>query len=307
MSKSRPFRYGGQAVYEGVMIRGQKTVATAVRAQAGNIVVEPMALPRLYSGSARRLPFIRGMIVMLETLLLGTQALMRSTNLALGEEEEISSGVIWGTIVFGLALGVALFFIAPLLIAKWLIFPFTNPFWGNVLEGFLRILMFLAYLKLTRLLPDLRRIYAYHGAEHKVINAYEHNVKMEPSEVKSFPTAHTRCGTSFLLIVLVVAILVYSLVGRPALWVTIASRLVLLPLIVAIGYELVRLAADHAENGLVHALLRPGLALQSLTTAEPDDSQIEVALAALKNVLDTDSGSGALAPAEATSSSASPG
>ncbi len=300
-SKVKPIRYGGQAVYEGVMIRGQKNMAVAVRALTGNVVVEPMPLSSLYSGKARRIPFVRGIIVMLEALILGTQALMRSTNMALGEEEEISSGLVWGTVVVGLALGVGLFFVAPLLIAKWIIFPYTNAFWGNVLEGLLRIAMFVAYLKLTRLLPDLRRIYAYHGAEHRTINAYEHGVKLEVADVRAFSTAHTRCGTSFLLIVMVVAIMVYSLAGQPALWKMILSRLVLLPVIVAFGYELVRLAADHAEKGFVRALLRPGLALQSLTTAEPDDSQTEVALTALKAVLAADAGEIAPAAVQATS------
>lgn len=290
MSKpAKPFRYGGQAVYEGVMIRGQKTMATAVRTGSGAITTNSRVLSNLYKGKARQTPFVRGIIVLLETLVLGTQVLMKSANMALGEdEEEIPSGLIWGTVVVGLAMGIGLFFVAPLLIAKYLIFPYTSPFLGNVYEGILRIAMFIAYLRLTRMLKDVRRVYAYHGAEHKAINAYEQGVNLEVSAVKAFSTAHTRCGTSFLLIVLVVAILVYSLAGRPALWMTIASRVVLLPVIVAIGYELVRAAADHPHNRVVQALLAPGLALQSLTTAEPDDGQLEVALVALKAALAAD-------------------
>ncbi|MDO8473167.1 MAG: DUF1385 domain-containing protein [Dehalococcoidia bacterium] len=287
---NKPFRYGGQAVYEGVLIRGQKTLATAVRGPTGAVLTDARPLSNLYMGKARRTPLVRGVIVLLETLILGTQALMRSTNMALGEEEEIPSGVVWGTVVVGLALGIGLFFVAPLMIAKFLIFPHTSPLVGNVYEGLLRIVMFVVYLRLTRLIPDIRRVYAYHGAEHKVINAYEHGVKLEVSDVRAFSTAHTRCGTSFLLIVMVVAIMVYSLAGRPALWITIASRIVLLPVIVAIGYELVRLAADHGDSRLVRILLAPGLALQTLTTSEPDDGQLEVALTALKSVLAADAG-----------------
>lgn len=286
------FRYGGQAVYEGVLIRGQKALAIAVRSSTGAVLTDVRPLSSLYSGPARRTPLIRGVIVLLETLVLGTQALMRSTNMALGEEgEEIPSSLVWGTLIVGLALGVGLFFVAPLLIAKFLIFPHTSPFMGHVYEGLLRIAMFVVYLRLTRLMPDVRRVYAYHGAEHKVINAYEHGVKLEVSDVKAFSTAHTRCGTSFLLIVMVVSILVYSLVGRPPeLWKQIASRIVLLPVIVAIGYELVRLAADHAHKRLVRWLLTPGLALQTLTTSEPDDGQMEVALTSLKSALAIDAG-----------------
>lgn len=285
------FRYGGQAVYEGVLIRGQKALATAVRSSTGAVLTDVRPLSSLYSGPARRTPLIRGVIVLLETLILGTQALMRSANMALGEEgEEIPTSLVWGTVIVGLALGIGLFFVAPLLIAKFLIFPHTSPFMGNVYEGLLRIAMFVVYLRLTRLMPDVRRVYAYHGAEHKVINAYEHGVKLEVSDVRAFSTAHTRCGTSFLLIVMVVSIMVYSLAGRPALWITIASRIVLLPVIVAIGYELVRLAADHAHKKFVRWLLTPGLALQTLTTAEPDDDQMEIALTALKSALAIDAG-----------------
>jgi uncharacterized protein YqhQ len=293
------FRYVGQAVYEGVMIRGQKNLATAVRTTQGTVEVETRPLPKLYMGKLHRTPFLRGIIVMLETLVLGTQELMRSANMSLGEEEEMSSSVVWGTVVIGLALGVGLFFVVPLLIAKFLIFPHTSPLVGNLLEGLLRIAMFIAYLKLTRLMPDIKRIYAYHGAEHKVVNAYEHGVKLEVNDVKEFSTAHIRCGTAFLLIVLVVAILVYTLAGRPALWIIIASRIVLLPVIVGIGYELVRAAANHSDNHFVRTLLIPGLALQTLTTAEPADDQLEVALKAMNTALavDADEPIGSPAPA----------
>lgn len=294
---ARPFRYGGQAVYEGVMIRGQKTMATAVRTTAGSIVTNSRPLSSLYRAKARGMPLVRGVIVLLETLILGTQVLMESANMALGEdEEEISSGLVWGTVLIGLILGIGLFLVAPLLLARFFIFPYTSPLLGNVYEGLLRIAMFVLYLRLTRMLKDVKRVYSYHGAEHKVINAYEHGVNLEVTEVRRFSTAHTRCGTSFLLIVLVVAVLVYSLAGRPALWITVASRVVLLPVIVAIGYELVRAAADHPQSKLVRALLAPGLALQSLTTAEPADDQLEVALVSLRAVLAADSPSPPQAP-----------
>ncbi|MBI2857092.1 MAG: DUF1385 domain-containing protein [Chloroflexi bacterium] len=286
--QARPFYYGGQAVYEGVMIRGRKSLATAVRTQAGAVAVESRPLNPIFTGRLRQTPFVRGVIVLLETLLLGTQALMRSADMVLSEEEEIPQGLVWGTVVLGLGLGVALFIVAPLVIARYVIFPYTSPLVGNVLEGLLRIAMFLAYLKATRLLPDIRRIFAYHGAEHKVINAFEHGEPLGVEPAKRYPTAHLRCGTSFLLIVLVVAIAVYALVGRPTLWLMLLSRLVFLPVIVAIAYEAIRFSADHNRSPYIRALLRPGLALQSMTTAEPTDAQIEVALAAMMKVLEDD-------------------
>lgn len=273
------------------MIRGQKSMAMAVRTMGGAVTMESQPLSTLYTGRLRRTAFVRGIIVLLETLALGSKALMRSANMALSEEEEeISSGVLWGTLGVGLILGVALFLVAPLLIAQFVIFPFTSPLVGNLLEGLLRIAMFVAYLRATRLMPDLRRVYAYHGAEHKVVNAFENGEPLDVEHVRKYPTAHLRCGTSFLLIVLVIAIVVYSLVGRPSLLVSIASRVLLLPVIVAIGYEIIRLAGNHGRNRLLRAVLSPGLALQSMTTAEPGDDQIEVALAAMRQAIETDTG-----------------
>ncbi|MEW6034607.1 MAG: DUF1385 domain-containing protein [Chloroflexota bacterium] len=304
-NKTRPFYYGGQAVYEGVMIRGQKHLATAVRVPSGQIAMDTRPLPSLYLGRLRRTPFVRGTLVLLETLVLGTQALLRSADLALAEEEvKVPTGAVWGAVAAGLALGVALFLVAPLLIARYTIFPFTSPLVGNILEGLLRIAMFVAYLKATRLLPDLKRIYAYHGAEHKVVNAFESGEPLELESARRYPTAHTRCGTSFVLIVFTIAILVYALAGRPSIWVSITLRIVLLPVIVGIGYEIVRFAANHGNNRYVRMLLSPGLALQSMTTAEPADDQIEVALAAMKSALATDS---AGQPTASEDAQASPG
>jgi hypothetical protein len=282
---SRTFHYGGQAVYEGVMIRGQRCLTMAIRSSSGEIIVHSQPLPGVYMGRLRNTRFIRGIIILAETVVLGTQALMRSANMALGDKESIPSGMVWGSVFFGLALGIGLFFIVPLLVARYAIFPYMSPLAGNIIEGLLRIAIFVIYLKVTRLLPDLRRIYSYHGAEHKVINAFEDGSTLDVAGVKPYPTSHLRCGTSFLLIVLVIAILGYSLTGRPALWVSILSRLALLPVIVGVAYELVRYSADHSRSPFVRALLAPGRALQSLTTGEPTDDQVEVALRAISTAL----------------------
>jgi uncharacterized protein YqhQ len=159
----------------------------------------------------------------------------------------------------------------------------------NIIEGILRIIIFIAYLKLISLMPDIKRVFAYHGAEHKVVNAYEAGMPLELDYVKNYSTAHTRCGTSFLLAVLVISIIVFALLGRPPLWLGILSRIVLIPVIAALGYEFVRFGATHSQNWLVRGLLVPGLRLQAMTTGEPNDSQLETALSALKKVIEADS------------------
>jgi uncharacterized protein YqhQ len=288
MTKTKPIYYGGQAVIEGVMMRGPQNVAVAVRRPDGQIDVKDQPLARLYTGRLRDTPFIRGFIILIETLVLGVNALLHSAQVAAAEEgEEISPGMLWGTLAVGIVFAVAIFFVAPLLIANYLIFPYVeSEFLGNLIEGMIRIGIFILYLYVVGLMPDIRRVFSYHGAEHKVVNAYEAGMPLELEQVKRYSTAHTRCGTSFLLIVLVIAIAVFSLLGRPDLWLMIISRIVLLPVIAALGYECVRVGAAHANNRIVRGILTPGLLLQSMTTREPDDGQIEIALSALKKVID---------------------
>lgn len=286
---SNKFYYGGQAIIEGVMIRGQKSLVTAIRRPKGDIAVESKPLPRIYNGKMRRLPFFRGIIVLLEALLLGVQALMKSADVALEEEEEeVSPWMMWGLVGFSLLISVAIFFLTPLFLThifdRWL----ESVVLFNIVEGLIRLLLFVIYLKLIGLMPDIRRVFAYHGAEHQTINAYEHGVKLEPLAVREFSTAHTRCGTSFLLAVLVIAIFVFSLIGKPDLWLMVLSRVLLLPVIAALGYEFTRYAAGHGDNALVRALARPGMWLQSMTTRQPELAQLEVGIAALKKALVTD-------------------
>lgn len=277
---------------EGVMMRGQKSIAVAVRRPNGEISLTSQPLASMYKGSARNLPFIRGIIVLIETLALGTQTLLHSAQIAAAEEEEtIPPTVLWGSIVVAVAFAVALFFIAPLLVTRYLVYPYvTSSVLSNLIEGVIRIGIFIAYLKIISLMPEVKRLFTYHGAEHKVVNAYEAGEPLELDYVRKYSTANSRCGTSFLLAVLVISIIVFALLGRPSIWLSIISRIVLIPVIAAIGYEFVRFGASHYRNILVRALLVPGMMLQSMTTGEPNDGQLETAISAMKKVIETDSG-----------------
>jgi len=283
------FYYGGQAVIEGVMMRGRKTMVTAVRRPNGGLAIDTKPLPAIYTGWMRRAPLIRGVIVLIEALVLGIKSLLYSANVSLeDEEEEISGWLVWAMVAVSLAFAVALFFMAPLFLTKLL-----DPYIGsslvfNLIEGFIRLAIFIVYLKLMALVPDIRRVFAYHGAEHKAVNAYEDGALLEVEAVKGYNTAHMRCGTSFLFAVLIIAIIVFALVGRPSLWLMVLARVLLIPVIAALGYEVIRFGAKYAKNGLVKAVLAPGLLLQALTTREPDDSQLEVALLALRKVVEVE-------------------
>jgi uncharacterized protein YqhQ len=292
MANSKPFYYAGQAVIEGVMMRGQENMAVAVRRPDGEIDVTSQPLATIYKGHPRNWPFIRGIIVLIETLALGTQAMFHSAKIAAAEEDEkgISPTLLWGGVAIAIAFAVGLFFIVPLLLTRYLAYPYINSaLICNIIEGILRIIIFIAYLKLISLMPDIKRVFAYHGAEHKVANAYEAGMPLELDYVKSYSTTHTRCGTSFLLAVLVISIIVFALLGRPPLWLGILSRIVLIPVIAALSYEFVRFSSAHSQNWLVRRLLVPGLRLQAMTTGEPNDSQLETALSALKKVIEADS------------------
>lgn len=285
----RRIYYGGQAVIEGVMIRGPSSMAIACRAPDGNIVVRDQRLGGLYTGPVRKVPLIRGVIVMWETLALGIRALVYSSNVAMGQEEnEINSRALWVTASASLVLVAVIFFAGPLLLADWLEDIVDSHLLVILIEGVIRLGVIVGYMAGIGLLPDVRRIYAYHGAEHKSIHALENGDQLEPAAVQKYPTAHVRCGTSFLLTVVVVSIFVFAAVGDPALWLRILSRIVLIPLIAAIAYEIIRLGGAFETNPLTRLLMWPNLALQSLTTRQPDDAQVEVALRALKQVLYTE-------------------
>lgn len=290
--KAKEFDYGGQAVMEGVMMRGRKSMAVAVRHPSGKIVIhnEPLESP-IYTSRWWRLPFLRGLVVLWDTLGLGMRSLIYSANVALEEEEvEFRGPAVWGLVFVSLAFAIGIFFLVPLLLVGLIDRFIASALVSNLIEGGLRLGLFLGYIGLIGLLPDIRRFFAYHGAEHKTINAYEAGAPLDPASVAGYTTAHTRCGTGFLLFVLVLSIFVFALLGRPPFIWRILSRLLLIPLIVSVIYEFIKFAAHHQDNPLLRAVVSPGLALQSLTTREPDEEMLEVAIVALTSLLTKESG-----------------
>jgi uncharacterized protein YqhQ len=292
--------YGGQAVIEGVMIRGPSSMAIACRKPDGDIIVRDQPLGGVYTGPIRRVPIIRGMIVMWETLALGIRALIFSSNVAIGQvDQEINSRALWITACASMTLVAAIFFAGPLLLADWLEGLVGSHTLVIVIEGVIRLGVIVGYMAVIGLLPDVRRIYAYHGAEHKTIHALENGDPLEPIAIQRYSTAHVRCGTSFLLTVVVVSVFVFAAVGNPDLWLRVLSRIVLIPLIAAIAYEIIRFGGAFESNPITRVLMWPNLALQALTTRQPDDSQVEVAVSALKQVLRTEGAIERAAPEEA--------
>jgi uncharacterized protein YqhQ len=292
---------GGQAVLEGVMMRGPSNWSLAVRKPDGEIaqvnreINSVMARHRFF-----RFPIIRGIIALGESLAIGFRALAISANYAAQEEsddEEVSTEIGRGALIFAfvLAIGFALllFKVTPALVTSWLPIETTGAF--VVVEGLIRVTLFILYLVLISLLPDLRRVFQYHAAEHKAINAYEAGDHLEPATVQRYSLIHPRCGTAFLLWVMVIAIFVFAFFGQPVWYWLITSRILLLPVIAGIAYELIRFAGKHTDNRFLMTLLAPGLWLQRLTTREPTLDQLEVSIRALKDVLKRE---GRLDPAE---------
>jgi uncharacterized protein YqhQ len=291
MAEQKKFNYGGQAVIEGVMIRGRKYLVTALRKPDGTVSVDKQPLPSLYTGKLRAMPLFRGIIVLIESLVLGMKTLLYSANEALEEEgEKVSGWWMWLMLIVSLAFAVALFFLAPLFLTTFLTksFNIQGGFLFNLIDGLIRLVIFILYLWLVSLMPDIKRVFAYHGAEHKTVNGYEAGVPLEPGAVKMFSKAHVRCGGSFLFVVLIIAIIVFSIVGKWALWLMVLSRVLLLPLISALGYEVIYFGARHTNNIFVKIILAPGMWVQSFTTREPDNSQLEVAIAAMKAAVEAD-------------------
>lgn len=287
--------YGGQAVIEGVMIRGPEHMAVAVRHPRGHIVTHSERLSGIYTGRSRRIPLIRGMVVLWETLALGMRALNYSSRIAFEEEDEGAEPVEFpekaflGTMLLSLVFVVAVFFAGPILLAHLLERWDVPRFWIVLVEGLVRLGLFVGYIAAIGLIPDIRRVFQYHGAEHMTIHAYEAGRPLTVEEVRRFPKEHQRCGTSFLLVVVVVALLtffVFDLLVDEGLLVRLASRILLIPLIAGVSYEILRLGARYRDHRLVRALFAPNIALQALTTKVPDDSQVEVAIASFEATLE---------------------
>ena len=333
------FYYGGQAVMEGVMMRGRTSAAVAIRRPDNSIYLYEEALnPRLYQNRLFRLPFLRGMLLLWEMLVLGTRLMTLSANVATGAldpdapenssggrpqgsplqgtvpETPMADGTITGvadshveplleklaappqisgltlafTLIVSLGFAIAVFFLGPLLITGLLHNQIGQGWFSLIIEGLIRLGLLIGYLYLIGRLPDIQRLFGYHGAEHKAINAMEHGDPLDIPHVRQASRVHTRCGTGFLLLVVVVSIVVFAFVGSPTLLLKVASRILLVPVVAGIAYELMRLGAANYRFRIVRWLLAPGLALQGLTTREPEDSMIECAIASLNRVMRRD-------------------
>ena len=298
-------RVGGQAIMEGVLMRSPNFWGMAVRTPSGDL---NLSAERFRSVTRRsklfRLPIIRGALSLGETLWLGMKALTLSTNIALGEEQELSKKEIAGTLAFALVLGFGLFLVAPVLGAKGLGSligaNIENPVLFNLVEGVIRIAIFVAYLVgITFLSKDIKRFFAYHGAEHKAIKVYERGEELVPENARKLDTSHVRCGTSFVLYVLVLSILIFSLLGVEGWLYMLVSRIIVIPLVAGLAFEFIMWSARHQDSTLVRALVWPGLQMQKLTTREPSDDMVEVAMASLGKVLSMEK-EAELEPNEAT-------
>ena len=301
------FSYGGQALIEGVLMRGRDTIAVALRHPDGRILWADEQLGGGFRSTRwAKLPLVRGLVVLYETLVVGTRWLIRSAGVAAAEESavpgeaapasaDLGKGAVALMLGITLVLGVGLFFVLPLLVARF-VAGGQPGFVERVVEGIAQVTIFVGYLLVISRASDVRRTFQYHGAEHMSIHALEAADPLTVEAVRRYPTAHPRCGTEFLVVVILVAIFVFSLVGRQELWLTILSRIVLVPVIAAVAYELLRFAARHRQWAIVRWLAAPGMWVQMITTKQPTDDMIEVAIVALEQALAAD---GEALPAEA--------
>lgn len=304
--EDRIISYGGQAVIEGVMMRGQKAFAVAMRAPDGQIVVHTKPLAGLYRSRITKIPFLRGVVLLWDALGLGLRALTLSANMQTGEDEQLEGATLYVTLGLALIFGITLFFLLPAALGGWIEHRLTADvavgggalpwltqipaaasfgLWaGNLLEGLFRLLLLIGYIWAIGFMPDIKRVFGYHGAEHKTINAYEAGADLTPESVAKFPRAHARCGTAFLLTLVLLSILVFALLGPlPMLW-RLASRVLLIPVLAGMAVEYIRWTANHLQNPVVQWMVKPNLALQRLTTREPDAKMLEVAIASFQSM-----------------------
>jgi uncharacterized protein YqhQ len=297
--EDRIITYGGQAVIEGVMMRGQKAFAVAMRDPEGKIIIHKEPLAAVYRSKITKIPFLRGVILLWDALGLGMRALTLAANVQTGEDEKLEGPALYLTLGFSLVLGIGLFFVLPAALVSGIEYLLSlaaaqpggaaqlsglgilelSPFWANLLEGVIRLGILVGYIWAVGQIPDIRRVFGYHGAEHKTINAYEAGVELTPENVAKFPLEHARCGTAFLLTLVLISILVFTLLGDLTLFWKLASRILLIPVLAGIAVEYIRWTANHLNSRFVQAIIRPNLALQSLTTREPDMQMLEVSIA----------------------------
>jgi uncharacterized protein YqhQ len=281
--------YGGQAVIEGVMMRGRNTYALAMRAPDGSIRTKIERLGGIYKSRLGKIPFLRGLLLLWDSLGLGLHALTDSANLQTGEEEKIEGPVLYLTLGMTFIVAICIFFLAPAGVG-WLTENFLhwNAWWSNLLEGIIRLLLLIGYMWGIGFMPDIARVFAYHGAEHKTINAYEAGANLTPSVVAEYSEEHPRCGTAFLLTLMVLSLFFFTILGPlPFAW-KLISRVVMIPVLAGIAYEYLRWTANHLNLSFVRLMVKPNLALQHLTTREPDEKMLEVAIIAFQTMQKAD-------------------
>ncbi len=274
--------YGGQALIEGVLMRGSKYLAAAFRKPDGEIVIETEELSKLYQSKLVKIPFLRGLVILWDALGLGTKYLTISANYQTEDEEEkIEGPMLYVTLAGSLAVAVLLFFLAPALLGKGIDSLLNiGPTFQNLIEGLIRLIFVIIYIWAIGKMPDIARVFAYHGAEHKTINAFEDGSVLTPQQVQVFGLQHPRCGTAFILYVVIISVIIFTLIGATNWLVLILSRIVLIPFIAMLAYEFIRWTADHLQNPIISLFAKPGLMLQNLTTNEPDEKILEVSIAA---------------------------
>jgi len=284
MTKKLP-NYGGQAVIEGVMMRGKRAVAIAMRAPTGEIEVHSEKLGSIYQSKLIKIPFLRGLLGLWDALGLGMRALTLSANMQTGEDEKLEGFSLFLTITASLTVGVGIFFLAPAGVGQLIERYLGWGTWGgNLVEGIVRLALLVLYMWGIGQMEDIKRVFRYHGAEHKVINAFEAGAELTPEEVMPYSVEHPRCGTAFLLIVVLFSIVLFAALGPLSLAWRLASRILLLPVLAGVAYEYLRWTADHAKHPIVSLLIKPNLALQRLTTAEPTLDMLEVSIMAFNTM-----------------------
>jgi uncharacterized protein YqhQ len=277
--------YGGQAVIEGVMMRGRKTYAVAMRAPNGTIETRVEQLGGIYKSRVVKIPFLRGLIMLWDSLGLGMRALTDSANLQSGEDEKLEGPALYITLGLTFLVAIGIFFLAPAGVG-WLSEHYLhwNAWWSNLLEGVLRLLLLLGYLWVIGFASDIARVFAYHGAEHKTINAYEAGAELTPATVSKYSVEHPRCGTAFLLTLMVLSLFFFTILGPlPFAW-RLISRVVMIPVLAGVAYEYLRWTANHLNLSFIRVIVKPNLALQHLTTREPDEMMLEVAITAFQTM-----------------------
>lgn len=294
--------YGGQAVLEGVMMRGSQAMAVAVRDPQGEIQIRVQKLGDIYRGRLSKLPLLRGLLGLWDALGLGMQSLNFSASVAAGDDNKAvsESPIMMGTMLLSLAFGIVLFFVAPAAAGAGVEYVLhtvlglgaagVSGWLGNLAEGVIRLCLIIGYIWAIGLIPDIKRLYGYHGAEHKTINAFEAGAPLTPESAAGFPLEHPRCGTAFLLTIVIFSVLLFSLLGPLPLWLRLLSRILLVPVLAAIAYEYLRFTARYISNPLVRLLVIPNLAMQRLTTREPDRGMLEVAIRAFEEMRQREAG-----------------